>query len=90
MSDEQRNSSRGLMMPRRPRTRAQRPGQRHRPTNAVTTSNSRIAHDGSNAVKPPLFAATSNPPLRRGDGEEAPLAGHALELVSAAVLELES
>ena len=31
-----------------------------------------------------------NPPLRRGDGEEMPLAGHALELVSAAVLELES
>ena len=31
-----------------------------------------------------------NPPLRRGDGEEVPFAGHALELVSAAVLELES
>ncbi len=31
-----------------------------------------------------------NPPLRRRDGEEVPLAGHALELVSAAVLELES
>ena len=31
-----------------------------------------------------------NPLLRRGDGEEMPLAGHALELVSAAVLELES
>ena len=30
-----------------------------------------------------------NPPLRRRDGEEAPLAGHALELVSAALLELE-
>ena len=30
-----------------------------------------------------------NPPLRRGDGEEMPFAGHALELVSAAVLELE-
>jgi hypothetical protein len=29
-------------------------------------------------------------PLRRSDGEEAPLAGHALELVSSAVLELES
>jgi hypothetical protein len=31
-----------------------------------------------------------NAPLRRRDGEEAPLAGHALELVSAAVLEAES
>ena len=31
-----------------------------------------------------------NPPLRRRDGEEMPLAGHALELVSAAVLEFES
>ena len=29
------------------------------------------------------------PPLRRRDGEQAPLAGHALELVSAALLELE-
>ena len=29
-------------------------------------------------------------PLRGGDGEQAPLAGHALELVCAAVLELES
>ena len=28
--------------------------------------------------------------LCRGDGEEAPLAGHALELVSAALLELKS
>jgi hypothetical protein len=27
--------------------------------------------------------------LRRSDGEEAPLAGHALECVSAVVLELE-
>jgi len=31
-----------------------------------------------------------NPPLRRPDGEETPLAGHTLELVSAAVVELES
>ena len=31
-----------------------------------------------------------NPPLRRGDGEEMPLAGHALELVSAALFELKS
>ncbi len=31
-----------------------------------------------------------NPPLCRGDGEEMPLAGHALELVRAAILELES
>jgi hypothetical protein len=31
-----------------------------------------------------------DPPLRRGDGEEAPFAGHALELVSAALLEFES
>jgi hypothetical protein len=30
-----------------------------------------------------------DPPLRRGDGEEAPFAGYALELVSAAVVELE-
>ena len=30
-----------------------------------------------------------NPPLCRGDGEEMPFAGHALELVSAALLELE-
>jgi hypothetical protein len=30
------------------------------------------------------------PPLRRSDGKEAPLAGHALERVSAAVFELES
>ena len=29
-------------------------------------------------------------PLRRNDGEEPPLAGHALELVSAAVIEFES
>jgi hypothetical protein len=29
-----------------------------------------------------------NPPLRRRHGEEMPLAGHALELVSAAILEL--
>jgi hypothetical protein len=34
------------------------------------------------------FAET--PPLRRRDREQMPLAGHALELVSAAVLELES
>ena len=31
-----------------------------------------------------------NPPLGRRDGEEMPLAGYALELVSAAVVELES
>ena len=31
-----------------------------------------------------------NPPLCRRDGEEMPLAGHTLQLVSAAVLELES
>jgi len=30
-----------------------------------------------------------NPPLCRGDGEEVPLAGHALELVSAAVFKFE-
>ncbi len=30
-----------------------------------------------------------NPPLRRGDGEEAPLTGHTLELIRAALLELE-
>jgi hypothetical protein len=30
-----------------------------------------------------------NPPLRRSDREEMPLAGHALELVSPALLELE-
>jgi hypothetical protein len=29
-------------------------------------------------------------PLRRGDGEEVPFAGHALEPVGAAVVELES
>jgi hypothetical protein len=29
-----------------------------------------------------------NPPLRRGDGEQSPFAGDALELVSAALLEL--
>jgi hypothetical protein len=29
-------------------------------------------------------------PLRRRDGEEAPFAGHALEFVSATLLELES
>jgi Domain of unknown function (DUF222) len=31
-----------------------------------------------------------NPPLRRSDDEEVPFAGHTLELVSAALLELES
>ncbi len=31
-----------------------------------------------------------NPPLPRRDGEEIPLAGHALERVSAALLEFES
>ena len=31
-----------------------------------------------------------NPSLRRRDREEVPFAGHALELVSAALLELES
>ena len=31
-----------------------------------------------------------NPPLRRGDGEEMPFAGHALERVSAVVFEFES
>jgi hypothetical protein len=31
-----------------------------------------------------------NPPLRRRDGEEMPLAGHDFELVSAALLEFES
>jgi hypothetical protein len=31
-----------------------------------------------------------NPPLRIGDGEEVPFAGHALELVTAAVFEFES
>ena len=30
-----------------------------------------------------------NPPLRIGDGEEMPVAGHTLQLVSAAVFELE-
>jgi hypothetical protein len=30
-----------------------------------------------------------NPPLRGCDGEEMPFAGYALELVSAAILELE-
>jgi hypothetical protein len=34
------------------------------------------------------FAET--PPLCRGDGEEMPFAGHALELVSAALVELKS
>ena len=37
-----------------------------------------------------LCLSSVSPPLRRGDGEEMPLAGHALELVSAAVLELEA
>ncbi len=31
-----------------------------------------------------------NPPPRRGDGEEAPFAGHTLEFVSAPLLEFES
>jgi len=32
----------------------------------------------------------ATPPLRGGDGEQPPFAGHTLELVSAALLELES
>jgi hypothetical protein len=31
-----------------------------------------------------------NPPLRRGDGGQVPLTGHALELVSATLVELKS
>jgi hypothetical protein len=42
-------------------------------------------------VRPAISAAMRGPSrsLCRGDGEEVPLAGHALELVSAAVLEFE-
>jgi hypothetical protein len=35
-------------------------------------------------------AVRRNPPLRGGDSEEVPFAGHALELMSAAVFEFES
>jgi predicted DNA-binding transcriptional regulator AlpA len=37
-----------------------------------------------------LSIGDPHPPLRRSDGEEMPLAGHALEFVSATVLEFES
>src|SRR6516164_5628267 len=36
------------------------------------------------------LVGAEKPPLPRGDGEETPLAGHALQLVSATVYELES
>ena len=49
-----------------------------------------------NDPPPSAHAATTdgtsfrrNPPLRRRDGEQVPLAGHTLELVCAALLELE-
>jgi hypothetical protein len=34
-------------------------------------------------------AVHRNPPLRRGDGEEPPLAGHALKFMSATIFELD-
>ena len=46
-------------------------------------------HPSNNRPYAALTGSTS-PPLGRGDGEEMPLAGHALEFVSAALLELES
>jgi hypothetical protein len=36
------------------------------------------------------LSCAETPPLRTGDGEEAPLPGHAFEFVRAAVLEFES
>jgi hypothetical protein len=48
---------------------------------------------GDNPKTPTSEATASHwqpmAPLRRGDGEEAPFAGHAFELVSAAVFEFE-
>jgi len=55
------------------------------PTGTAAAARSTVRADRSRSA-----AVRQNPPLRRGDGEEAPLAGHALELVSAAIFELES
>ena len=48
-----------------------------------------LALRGAQALTAGKLSFRRNPPLRRCDGEEAPLTGHALELVSAATLELE-
>ena len=74
---------RGAMMPKRRHTRA------HNKAKAITAerrlNDAYAAEPSPNATNP----HRSNGSLRRGDGEQMPLAGHALELVSAAVLEFE-
>ncbi len=63
------------------------PRPQHRQSHRRRTPTQRRLATSPNATNP--HRSDSRSPLRRGDGEEMPLAGHALELVSAAVLELE-
>ena len=86
---ESTSGDRGVMMPKRRYTRA------HNKARAIAAERRlnqtpRARVDPANHQAPTPRSNGRNPPLRRGDGEEAPLAGHALELVSAAVVELES
>ena len=70
------------MMPKRQHTRA------HTTAKAIDAERRlNDAYVAERSKPPPFLTAT---PLRRGDGEQMPFAGHALEFVSAAVLELQS
>ena len=69
------------MMPKRRHTRA------HNKAKAITAERRlNDAHVAERNKPPPFYSQTRY----GGDGEEMPFAGHALELVSAAVLEFES
>ena len=54
--------------------------------------NDRRSHVAQSYTSPHAaeLSCAETPPLRTGDGEEAPLPGHAFEFVRAAVLEFES
>ncbi len=73
---------RGAMMPKRRHTRA------HNTAKAIAAE--RRLNDLAARRRTQQTPTVLSCWLRRGDGEEMPFAGHALELVSAAVLELES
>ena len=72
---------RGVMMPKRRHTRA------HNTATAIAAE--RRLNDALVAERNQTTTASEPDPLHERDGEEMPLAGHALELVSAALLELE-
>jgi hypothetical protein len=92
----------GLMMPRRRTTRAQ---ERAKRIDDERARNQERREDPGNDCDDAYFPSRPRPPgdddtppfegpwaltLSRGDGEQTPFAGHALELVSATVVELQA